>query len=122
MDQNAKLVRDIDFDATKFNLDFEMKDTLLERLRIEEQRKVLEQRLKEEKAEQERLQKLNYREDIIIEIKEMFFFILEKLSNGENPFIEIFSDEKKLFIFSILSISFGGLLLFLSNLMTNKTN
>ena len=61
-------------------------------------------------------------EDIIIGIRDLFFIILDKLENQENPLPFIFSSEQRQFCFSLFLIIFGALLLFLATLMTSPTN
>ena len=56
-------------------------------------------------------------EDIIIEIRDLFFIILDKLENKENPLPFIFASDQRTFCFSLFLIIFGALLLFLSTLM-----
>ena len=117
MSQNAKLQRDIAFDPKKFNIDFELQDQIIE----EEQK---QQMIKEEqKIKEESLIKQEKKiENLFIDIKDMFFEILDELAIGKNPFINILNNQKKLYTFSLLLIIFGGLLLFFSNLMINKEN
>lgn len=113
MAQNAKLQRDITFDAKKFNIDFELQDQIIEEENIKKQ---------EIKTQEEIKKQMKDRENIFIDMKELFFEILDKLAVGQNPFIEILADQKKLFTFALLLIIVGGLMLFLSNLMINKQN
>lgn len=61
-------------------------------------------------------------EDIIIGIRELFFIILDKLENKENPLPFIFASEQRQFCFSLFLIIFGALLLFLATLMVSPTN
>ena len=58
--------------------------------------------------------------DIIIELRNMFFIILEQVSLNKNPFPFIFSTNKRKYVFSIFLIVFGCLLLLLSSLMMEK--
>lgn len=61
-------------------------------------------------------------EDIIIGIRDLFFIILDKLENKENPLPFIFASEQRQFCFSLFLIIFGALLLFLATLMVSPTN
>jgi len=61
-------------------------------------------------------------EDIIIGIRDLFFIILDKLENKENPLPFIFASEQRQFCFSLFLIIFGTLLLFLATLMVSPTN
>lgn len=122
MSQLKKLERDINFDAKKFNLDFEEQDSIVEEEEINNKRRAYVESEEEENRRELEKKHLNYSEDLIINMKEMFFFVLEALSFGHNPFPQIFRDEKKLFTFSLMIIILGALMLFLSNLMINEEN
>lgn len=56
-------------------------------------------------------------ENIIIDIRNLFFQVLDILENGENPLPFIFVSDKRVFSFSLFLIIFGTLLLLLSSLM-----
>tara|TARA_B110000977_G_C11065087_1_gene487498 strand:+ start:148 stop:507 length:360 start_codon:yes stop_codon:yes gene_type:complete len=58
--------------------------------------------------------------DIIIELRNMFFIILELISINKSPLPFIFSTNKRKYVFSIFLIVFGCLLLLLSSLMMEK--
>ena len=58
-----------------------------------------------------------YTEDLGINIKNLFFDILEMVANGDNPMPYLMDNPKKQFVFAIMIISIGTLLLFFSNLM-----
>jgi hypothetical protein len=120
MSQIAKLQRDITFDAKNFNIDFELQDKIIEEETIKQQKKEI---ISEEQKKQEDMRKMmKDKENIFIDMKELFFEILDKLAVGKNPFTEIMADQKKLFTFALLLLITGGLMLFLSNLMINKQN
>jgi hypothetical protein len=59
-------------------------------------------------------------EDIIINIREMFYKILEMLIDKQNPLPYIFSSPDRHFGFAILLIVIGALLLLFSNLMISS--
>ena len=59
-------------------------------------------------------------EDIIINIRELFYKILEMLIDKQNPIPYIFSNPDRHFSFSILLIVIGSLLLLFSNLMISN--
>lgn len=61
-------------------------------------------------------------EDVIINIRELFYKILEMLLDKENPIPYIFSSADRQFAFSILIIVIGALLLLFSNLMMSPSN
>ena len=54
---------------------------------------------------------------LILDIRKLFFDILELLVDKKNPIKYIFSTERRKFSFAVLLIMIGGLLLLLSNLM-----
>ena len=58
-----------------------------------------------------------YMNDLGINIKNLFFKLLEILANGENPIPYIMENPRRQFVFSVMIICIGGLMLFLSNLM-----
>ena len=58
--------------------------------------------------------------EIILELRDMFFIILELISKSRNPINYISSTPKRKYIFSIFLIVFGCLLLLLSTLMMEK--
>lgn len=59
-------------------------------------------------------------EDIIINIREMFYKILEMLIDKQNPIPYILSSHDRHFAFAILLIVIGALLLLFSNLMISN--
>ena len=59
-------------------------------------------------------------EDIIINIRDMFYKILEMLIDKQNPLPYIFSSPDRHFGFAILLIVIGALLLLFSNLMISS--
>jgi hypothetical protein len=56
-------------------------------------------------------------EDIIIDIRDLFFQILNLIEDKQNPIIYIYSSDRRQFSFSLFLIIFGTLLLLLSTLM-----
>ena len=56
-------------------------------------------------------------EKIILNIRDLFFQILNLVEEKENPLPYIFSSDKRQFAFSLFLIIFGTLLLLLSTLM-----
>jgi len=56
-------------------------------------------------------------EDVIINIRDVFFQILNLIENKQNPLPFIYSSNKRQFSFSLFLIIFGTLLLLLSSLM-----
>ena len=122
MSQIAKLQRDITFDAKNFNIDFELQDKIIEEETFKQQKKEKEIISEEQKKQEDMRKMMKDKENIFIDMKELFFEILDKLAVGKNPFTEIMADQKKLVTFALLLLITGGLMLFLSNLMINKQN
>ena len=58
-----------------------------------------------------------YTEDLGVNIKNLFFEMLEMLANGKNPVPYAMSDPNKQFAFSVMILIIGVLMLFFSNLM-----
>ncbi len=61
-------------------------------------------------------------EDLIVNIRNLFYEILEMLIDKKNPLPLIFSSPDRHFAFSILLIIIGTLLLLFSNLMMSPQN
>ncbi len=61
-------------------------------------------------------------EDILIGIRDLFFIILDKLENKQNPLPFIFASDQRQLYFSLFLIIFGSLLLFLATLMISPKN
>jgi len=59
-------------------------------------------------------------EEIIINMRELFYVLLNKIIDLENPIPYIQSSPDRIFAFSSLIITCGTLLLLLSNLMTDE--
>ena len=56
-------------------------------------------------------------ENVIIDIRDVFFQVLNLIEEGQNPIQYIYSSDKRQFSFSLFLIIFGTLLLLLSSLM-----
>jgi hypothetical protein len=59
-------------------------------------------------------------ENVIIDIRDVFFQVLNLLEDKQNPIPYIYSSTKRQFSFSLFLIIFGTLLLLLSSLMKSK--
>ena len=59
-------------------------------------------------------------ENIIINIRDLFFIIIDMLENQKNPLPFILSSDSRIFSFSLFLIIFGTLMLLLSSLMISK--
>ena len=100
MSQLKKLERDQNFNTDEFN------------------KKFIYTNIKEpEFITQKESENIIYTEDLGINIKNLFFEILEILMNKKNPIPYIMENEKRQFLFAIMLLIIGGLLLFWSNLM-----
>ena len=119
----------IKIDQTKFNRAFDLADQeTRERKMIEEENEeTVDEEDGEETVDEEETQSnynstnqfepRKYTEDLGINMKNLFFDVLEMLANGQNPIPYIMKDTNKQFIFAIMIILIGVLLLFFSNLM-----
>lgn len=105
MSQLKKLERDQKFNTDEFNKKFEEIDTNIK---------------KPEFITEKELENINYIEDLGINIKNLFFEILEILMNKKNPIPYIMENEKRQFLFAIMVLIIGGLLLFWSNLIYQR--
>ena len=61
-------------------------------------------------------------ENIIINIRDLFFIIIDMLENQKNPLPFILSSDTRIFTFSLFLIIFGTLMLLLASLMKSPTN
>lgn len=110
MSQLKKLEREQNFNVSEFNKTFEENEINQE----------INQEIKQE-IKQEIPENLSYTNDLGINIKNLFFEILEILMNKENPIPYIMENEKRQFYFAIMILLIGGLLLFWSNLMISES-
>jgi hypothetical protein len=111
MSEQHKLERDLKFNVDEFNKYFEKKDL------INKQRKEIEQNIINQEIIQKKSDNLFFFEDLAINIKNLFFEILELLLDFKNPIPYILENEKREFEFAIMILLIGILLLFLSNLL-----
>ena len=61
-------------------------------------------------------------EDLIVNMRNLFYLILEMLLDKQNPIPFIFSSPDRHFAFAVLLIIIGALLLLFSNLMMSPSN
>jgi hypothetical protein len=118
MSQLQKLERDLKFNVDEFNKYFEQKDLMSKK--TEEQNLInreIEQNLINKEIIQKKSENLIFFEDLVINIKNLFFEILELLLDFKNPIPYILENEKREFEFAIMILLIGILLLFLSNLL-----
>ena len=115
--QNS-LKRDLKFNLDNFNLNFKKK---VESSISESEQEYDDFNQKHEEVSSNRIDVMNTSlGDIVIELRTMFFIILELISLNKNPFLYVFSTRKRKYVFSILLITFGFTLLLLSSLMMEK--
>ena len=118
MSQLKKLERDQKFNPDEFNKKFEDEEIRSEQEALiaseEEDKKKVKQMVEKEDSSNV------YVEDLGINMKNLFFEILEKLVNKENPIPYIMETEKRQFTFAIMILIIGGLMMFLSNLMIDE--
>ena len=124
MSQLKKLEREQNFNASEFNKNFEQEENqgVQEVQGEENQKKQQQENQKKQQQENQKIpENLSYTNDLGINIKNLFFEILELLLNKENPIPYIMENEKRQFYFAIMILLIGGLLLFWSNLMINES-
>ena len=105
-----RTIRDLDYDATDFNRDFEESERE-DNLNTEVNFTVTDDIVRDKLPHQYSI------EEIIISIREVFFTSLEYLVDKRNPIPFIFSTERRKFAFASFLVIFGALLLLLSNIM-----
>jgi hypothetical protein len=113
--------KDVGLKKDNFNMDFVSADNLLaENIRAEAENKRRRQIIPEFKVyepEKEVFRPKDLTDDLGINMKNLFFDVLEMLANKENPIPFIMSSPQRQFIFALMIIILGTLTLFLSNLM-----
>jgi len=110
--QLQKLKRDQKFNVDEFNKNFEKSDLMTKQM---EQQNVINKKIEQNVINKEIEQKKS--ENLIINIKNLFFEVLELLLDFKNPIPHILENEKKEFAFGIIILLSGILLLFLSNFL-----
>ena len=104
--------KDPKFDPTKFNQKFDAKEKILA-----SQEKINNDQLDDTIYSQPHNESM---ETIIINIRNLFFIILEMLIDKKNPLPFLFAAESRKFSFSLFLIIFGTLLLLLASLMKSS--
>ena len=118
MPEQHKLERDLKFNVDEFNKYFEKKDLInKQRQELNLINKEIEQNIINQEIIQKKSDNLFFFEDLVINIKNLFFEILELLLDFKNPIPYILENEKREFEFAIMILLIGILLLFLSNLL-----
>ena len=105
------------FDLKQFNYEFEESEANINKTRkanstddLNKNDEILENVLPHKKPIQ----------DIIINIREMFYIVLEMLVDKKNPLPYLFSTPDRQFSLAIFLIVIGGLLLLFSNIMISS--
>ena len=119
MSQLKKLQGPVGLNQDNFNKRFVTMDELSEEKSVEEEETPKEEERTESNVapNQDKMQKNVYMEDLGINMKNLFFEILEMVSNGINPISYIMDDQQRQFTAAVMILIIGGLLLFFSNLM-----
>lgn len=112
----AKLNKTGNFDPTNFNKQFDDNDKKNNKLPEKSYDKI-NNNYDTENYDDNILPHKQPIEDIIINIRNLFFQILNIIEDGHNPIPFIYSSNKRQFSFSLFLIIFGSLLLLLSTLM-----
>jgi len=109
----AKTNQNVKFDPTKFNKSFEAND--IKNNKVNNNLIMVEKNLND--VEIIILPHKEPIENVILNIRDLFFQILNLVEEKENPLPYIFSSDKRQFAFSLFLIIFGTLLLLLASLM-----
>jgi len=117
MSQLKKLEGEVKYNANRFNQRFLEADTL-----YEQEQEALTKRIKKNTNIDFDLQDDNTTmiDDLGLNMKNLLFQILEILADGENPIPYIMNSSKNQFVFAVMIICIGGLLMFFSNLMISN--
>lgn len=107
------------FDQKNFNKKFEDNEKIIEE---EKQFVYADDIIRKHHVTDKNLPHKKPVEDVVINIREMFYKILELLIDKQNPIPYIFSSPDRHFAFAILLIIIGTLLLLFSNLMMSNSN
>jgi hypothetical protein len=113
--QTQNKPKDIKIKQTKFNRGFEERDKILAEEESENETVVFRKPYQNDNMDP--FEPRKYTEDLGINLKNLFFDILEMLGNNQNPMPYIMENPKKQFLFGVMALSFGILLMFFSNLM-----
>lgn len=107
------------FDLGQFNSKFDENEK-----KIQSEKKLMgsQDMLKSDEAVNNRLPHKKPVEDVIINMRDMFYVILEMGLDRRNPIPYIFSSPDRHFAFACLLIIVGTLLLLFSNLMMSPPN
>jgi hypothetical protein len=103
---------DVKFDPTNFNKNFELN----EQKNSKEKKKKIEVTT-DIGVQYELLPHKQPIENLILDIRDTFFQVLNLVEDKQNPIPYIYSSSKRQFSFSLFLIIFGTLLLLLSSLM-----
>ena len=114
MSQLKKLEREQKFNPDEFNKKFEEADMIIQ------EEEPIKQPIKQPSKQQKTQENINYTENFGINMKNLFFEILEILMNKENPISYIMDNEKRVFLVTMMILIIGVLLLFWSNLIINE--
>ena len=102
----------LDFDLKQFNTKFKANEEQLQKNRknVVISNEIISTKLPHQKPV----------EDILINIREMFYKVIEMLSDEQNPLPYLFSTPDRQFALSIFLIIIGSCLLLFSNLMISS--
>lgn len=123
MSQLKKLEGNNRFAPNEFNKNFisaDEEETLVEESESESEVEEEDKKIDLNINDSMNFEPSSHMEDLGIHIKNLFFKIIELLANGENPLPYIMSNSRRQFVFAVMIIIIGGLMLFLSNLMISN--
>ena len=117
MSQLKKLEGDVKYNTDRFNQRFLDADTLSEQ---EQEQEALTRRINRNTNIDLQDDNTTMIDDLGINMKNLLFKILEMLADSKNPIPYIMNSSKNQFVFAVMIICIGGLLMFFSNLMISN--
>jgi hypothetical protein len=112
MSQDKNQKKDIKFDSTNFNRDFEKDEELRQQKIMENDQKAL-LKFRKQEITKSKVQV----EDIIISSRQVFFGILEAVADKKNPLDVIFHKEDNILGFAVLMLVLGFSINLLGSIM-----
>jgi hypothetical protein len=114
-----KLTKTNGFNQKQFNLDFEQNNLKLSK------NNTINNNLNKKNIQDDKIILLPHQqslETIIINIRDLFFIIIDKLEQQENPIPFILATDQRIFYVSLFLIFFGSLMLLLASLLKSPMN
>jgi len=120
MSQLKKLQGEVKFNPSTFNNRFLAADVLAKQEKEQEEQQDPNQMKILNNVDIDGDVPLVMTDDLGIDMKNLFFKILELLADSRNPIPYIMDSSRRQFVFAVMIICIGGLLMFFSNLMISS--